>query len=459
MAETEAQDDRMTGQIKKGGSMAADHNKKEYEMEKTVVNGHMLVSGCADREDYNTQLLYFTCSSLSRDDRRIYLLSDRTGSPNVVVRDMFTGEERVLTDNKAGTLKSYVYFDGTFNKGLGKASVCLDYSGDRIYYIQDDKICTVDLEGRIRVLNHVPDGRMTAFTHVSADGKLLCVPMTDGRCLDFDPETEGSGLDKRPVYNIDGRVQEEGLNSYLCVYNTETGELVYEKTVPKCWITHVQFNPRNPEQIMYNHEWPSFACGIRRIWLYDHSKDQLIRIRTEGNDTLGNPRGYERRAEDWVCHEMWSDDGRTIIYHGGYENGPAMVGKYELESGKYWEIALPDDYDAYGHFTMDHAGNLVCDGYFKYPWEVKKVRENSTDNGPDPHKKDAEYICKVLPDWEAGVLQWLPLCKHESDWLGQDAHPHPIYSHTGDRVFFNSRSGRTVNVYCVSAQEPQKQAK
>lgn len=41
--------------------------------------------------------------------------------------------------------------------------------------------------------------------------------MTDGRCLDFDPETEGSGLDKRPVYNIDGRVQEENLNSYLCV--------------------------------------------------------------------------------------------------------------------------------------------------------------------------------------------------------------------------------------------------
>lgn len=424
-------------------------------MNKGLVNGHMLVSGCADREDFNTQLLYFTCSSLSRDDRRIYLLSDRTGSPNVVVRDMFTGEEKVLTDNKKGTLKSYVYFDGTFNQGLGKASVSLDCMGDKIYYIQDDKICRVDMEGNIKVLNHVPDGRMTAFTHVSADGKRLCVPMTDGRCLDFDPETEGSGLDKRPVYNIDGRVQEENLNSYLCVYDTETGEQLFEKVVPKCWITHVQFNPQNPEQIMYNHEWPSFACGIRRIWLYDHSTDEIIRIRVEGDDTLGNPRGYARKAEDWVCHEMWSDDGKTIIYHGGYENGPAMVGKYELASGKYWEIALPDDYDAYGHFTMDHMGNLVCDGYFKYPWEVKKVRENSTDNGPDPHKKDAEYICKVFPDWEKGELVWVPLCKHESDWLGQDAHPHPIYSHAGDRIFFNSRSGKTVNVYCVSAQPPQ----
>lgn len=415
----------------------------------------MLVSGCADRETYDTQLLYFTCSSLSRDDKRIFLLSDRNGSPNVWVKELTTGEERMLTDNQKGTLKSYVYFDGTFNEGLGKASVSLDCVNHVIFYIQDDKICKVDLNGTITVLNHVPDGRMTAFTHASADGKRLCVPMTDGRCLDFDPETEGSGLDKRPIYNIDGRVQEENLNSYLCVYDTATGELVYEKVVPKCWITHVQFNPVNPDQIMYNHEWPSFSCGIRRIWLYDHSTDTLRNIRTEGTDTLGNTAGYERSAEDWVCHEMWSDDGKTIIYHGGYANGPAMVGKYDMETNRYWEIALPDDYDAYGHFTMDHQGNLVCDGYFKYPWEIKKVWENSTDNGPDPHKKDAEYICKVIPDWDGGTLTWVPLCKHESDWLGQDAHPHPIYTHTGDRIFFNSRMNKTVNVYCVSARTPQ----
>ena len=426
------------------------------EQQRALVNGHMLVSGCADTAGYNTQLLYFTCSSLSRDDRYIFLLTDRTGSPNIAVQDMFTGQERILTQNTAGTLKSYVYFDGTFNRGLGKASVCLDSDRSLVYFIQDDAICKVDLEGNIQVLNHVPDGRMTAFTHVSADGTRLCVPMTDGRCLDFDPETEGTGLDRRPAYDIDGRVQAENLSSYLCVYDTATGALLYEKEAPRCWITHVQFNPQNPEQIMYNHEWPSFSCGVRRIWLYDHRKDTLTPVRREGTDTLGDPRGYPRRADDWVCHEMWSDDGGSIIYHGGYAQGPAMVGKYELSSGRCWEIALPDDYDAYGHFTMDHAGNLVCDGYFKYPWEVKKVRENSTDNGPDPHKKDAEYICKVIPDWEGGSLTWLPLCRHESDWLGQDAHPHPIYSHAGDRVFFNSRSGKTVNVYCVSAQPPQR---
>ena len=171
-------------------------------MPKTLINCPMLVSGCADRDSYDTQLLYFTCSSLSRDDKRIFLLSDRNGSPNVWVRELCTGEERMLTDNKKGILKSYVYFDGTFNEGLGKASVSLDCVNNVIFYIQDDKICKVDLEGNITVLNHVPDGRMTAFTHASADGKRLCVPMTDGRCLDFDPETEAAWTNARCITSM-----------------------------------------------------------------------------------------------------------------------------------------------------------------------------------------------------------------------------------------------------------------
>lgn len=47
-----------------------------------------------------------------KGDERIYMLSDRTGSPNVVVRSLSDGKERILTDNRKGILKSYVYFDG-----------------------------------------------------------------------------------------------------------------------------------------------------------------------------------------------------------------------------------------------------------------------------------------------------------------------------------------------------------
>ena len=42
---------------------------------------------------------------------------------------------------------------------------------------------------------------------VGADTEQSSQNLTDNSLTDFDPETEGSGLDKRPVYNIDGRVR------------------------------------------------------------------------------------------------------------------------------------------------------------------------------------------------------------------------------------------------------------
>ena len=391
-------------------------------------------------EKGNTQMLYFTSSSLSADDRRIYLISDRNGHPNVYVRDLQTGKERALTCNPSGTLKSYVYFDGTEDEGLGKASVCLDAQRDVVYFIQGREICCVGLDGQVRVLAQVPRGQMTAFTHVSGDGRYLCVPTTDGRILDYDPDVEGYGLDKRPRYDIDARVQEEQLNSYLHVYDTDTGEEVMRETVPLCWITHVQFHPKDSRMIMYNNEWPSFNCGIRRINLFDGKTHR--RLRTEGEG---------RSARDWVCHEMWSEDGRYVIYHGAYADGPAFVGRADVRSGEYSEIALPRAYNAYGHFTINRDGELVCDGYFKRAGDCPVKRENSTDNGPDPHKKNAEYISRVHPDWAAHTLDWTPLCKHGTDWMGQDAHPHAIYNHRGDTIYFSARIEGRVGVYSVAS--------
>lgn len=106
-----------------------------------------------------------------------------------------------------------------------------------------------------------------------------------------------------------------------------------------------------------------------------------------------------------------------------------------------------------GHLRLRHQAHLALQS--KFPEDVKPVRENSTDNGPDPHKKDGEYISRVVPHWQEGRLEWLPLCKHLSDWLGQDAHPHPIYSHKGDYIFFNSRSEKNVKVYCVAVNPKQ----
>jgi len=119
--------------------------------------------------------------------------------------------------------------------------VSLDAARGVVYFLRAGKICSVDTNGTQRALAEYPAGQMTAFTHVSADGTRLCVPTTDARALDGDELLKG-----KPEYSIDGRVQAEDLSSYLRVYDTATGQEMLCERVPKAWITHVQFSPRDP---------------------------------------------------------------------------------------------------------------------------------------------------------------------------------------------------------------------
>ena len=355
----------------------------------------------------NDQLLYFTSSSLTRDDQTLVFISDRSGFPNLVRRDLNTGEEKQLTDNTTGVLKSYVYFDGQPYAGFGKASVSLDEQRGIAYYIQGREIRAVDMNGHERVLSEYPRGQMTAFTHVSEDGQRLCVPTTDDEALDGDRQLTG-----RPPYNIDQRVRERGLRAYLRIYDTQTGEEVACEPVPGAWITHVQFSPADRDLVLYNHEWPS-ECGIRRMWLWDGSEHRRLRDATDG-----------RSADDWTCHEMWQRDGQAIIYHGKYAGGRAFIGRVRPDGTDRSEIPLPTDYERYGHFTGAEPGRLVTDGCY--------VQVD------DPDQRQGAWICTLAIDWDGRQATWHPLCRHGSSWTSQDAHPHPIFNQGADAVYFTS---------------------
>jgi oligogalacturonide lyase len=374
----------------------------------------------------NDQLLYFTSSSLLADGSGVITISDRNGHPNLVLTDLHTRVDKGLTFNTEGSLKSYVYFDGNANRGLGKASISLDPDRGILYFIQGNQICSVDMEANLRVIALLPADEVTAFTHISSDGTRLCVPTTDARALDY---TELKGF--RPNYNIDQRVREEHLSSYLRVYDTATGELLACERVPEGWITHVQFHPYDSTRILYNHEWPS-DCGIRRIWLWDGK--QHLRLRTEGEG---------RSRNDWTCHEVWQKDGTAVIYHGKYESGISYIGRINMEDGSIREIALPKEYVRYGHFTTGNLDDtlLVTDGYFETE-EDSRILE--------PRGNGGRWICVLKVDWIEGViLWWKPLCKHGSNWDSQDSHPHPIFDHRDENIYFTTNQDGNRAVYSV----------
>ena len=372
----------------------------------------------------NNQLLYFTSSSLTADDRHLVFISDRTGNPNLVTRDLATGMERQLTTNTAGVLKSYVYFDGLPYRGFGKGSVSLDSKNGVVYFIEGREIRSVTLDGRQRVLAVLPKNQMTAFTHVSADGTRLCVPTTDARALDGDKILKG-----KPDYDIDARVQREHLVSYLHVYDTVSGKEIACEPVTNAWITHVQFSPINNHLILYNHEY-CFESGINRMWLWDGTNH--IRLRVEGDG---------RSRADWTCHEMWERDASAIIYHGSYTNGQSYVGWVRPDGTGPVEIALPDNWKRYGHFTVGHPGELVTDGCYVVPGDPKRFGGN--------------WISVLRVDRSSRTCDWMPLCPHGSTWTSQDSHPHPIFDHAASAIYFTS-DAQGERVVCRVAVPPSK---
>jgi hypothetical protein len=371
----------------------------------------------------NEQLLYFTSSSLVADDSQLVFISDRTGNPNLFTRDLGTGREVQVTRNETGYLKSYVYFDGYPYRGFGKASVSLHASSGTIYYIEGRDIRRVDIGGKAHTIAQYPEGQMTAFTHVSADGRRLCVPTVDARALDGPLRPDG-----RPEHNIDARVQAEGLSSYLRVFDTGTGvELVTER-VENCWITHVQFSPVNSEWILYNHEWPS-DCGVRRMWLFDGTRHH--RLRQEGDGRVRN---------DWTCHEMWERDGRAIIYHGTLAGGRSYIGRMDPDGTRVIEIAIPTGCNRYGHFTTGAPGVLVSDGYYAEPG--------------DNQYSGGDWISRVDVDWHSKTIRWTPLCRNRSSWKSQDEHPHPIIDHAMRYAYFTSDVDGKRAIYRIPMREP-----
>lgn len=359
--------------------------------------------------DGDEQLLYFTSSSLTADDASLVTIATRAGQPNLFVRDLAAGERSQLTFHDEGVLKSYVYFDGRPFAGFGKASVSLDPVRGVLFYIHGRDLRAVTLRGQSRILATLRPDEVTAFTHVSADGRLLLVPTTDARALD------GDFPDNRPSYDIDARIRAEGLASYLNLFDTRTGDLLVRERVNGAWITHVQFSPIDSHLVAYNHEWPS-DCGVRRVWLWDRRTGEHRPLRDEHE-------GRSRR--DWTCHEMWQRDGRYILYHGRYaDDGPAFVGRVRPDGSDRTEIALPPGWTQYGHFTEGPASRLVTDGYYR--------------ESDDPADGCGRWIAVLDVDWSAGRIDWFPLVRHGSSWSSQDAHPHPVFDHAGRTVFFTS---------------------
>jgi oligogalacturonide lyase len=350
-------------------------------------------------EPGNHHHLYFTSNSFTLDNQSIIYISEtQSDGPNLFKLNINSGEARQLTENSGGYLKSYVYYDGHYERGLGKASISYNPITNQLLYIQDRNIVLLEVDTfQEKIIYELPQAVITGFTHLSSDGRYACIPYISAEAFNVD--------ENNSFVHIREKVKKEKILSHVLVVDTHTnqGKVWFTHSG---WITHVQFHPFNPRKILFNHEGGKVD---QRIWLYDDG--EIYKIRNEDIEI----------RPIWVCHEVWTNQGDGIIYHGrkfNHDNQEVQfVGQVSLENKeRFTELAFPESMQDYGHFTLNPNNQmLVTDGIINSKWL---------------------HICHAK--WGENKLSWHPLCKHGSSFAVQDVHPHPIFSHDGKSVLFTS---------------------
>jgi Tol biopolymer transport system component len=350
------------------------------------------------------QHLYFTSYSVTADDRWLTIISDRDGSPNLYAIDRRDGTMRRLSQNRAGTLHSYVYPQGG-SKGFSKVSPCLDPDRNRIYFIRDDVVYGVNLDDSPPVEKKVcelPAGWYGAYTHISPDGKTFCVPCTDPRAF-ADEKTQWEQLGHVPP-----RIKKAGLVTRIYLIDVATGNARVAAEVP-FWVTHVQFDPAGTGRIVFNLEGHHEGKGSplpNRIWcLETDGKFRTIDDEPEG---------------EWRSHENWAPDGSSIVYHG-MRGGKAFV------AARTWEGKLLHETSMEGIEYWHATGAL--DGRHKFV-----DRRDGMISALDPYAKENRLV---------------DLCRHDTTYDIQDAHAHPITTPNGKGVIFTSNQSGHCQVYEV----------
>jgi WD40 repeat protein len=358
---------------------------------------------------------YFTGNSFQSDDKYMIFIRTVNDCNNIWVLNLETSEEKQVTyftDTNPNALCIHEFRQHDYS-ALNIASVVLHGKTGKVYFIKDRKLWRFDLNGNGRVLTKLPSKVDISNCHINEAGTKFLLSTVDDRAFDLlDANVSNNRL-------IDEYIQQRNLSSHLMIYDTDTGELLMSEKVHSAWVTHAKFSPVDDNIILYNHEWASFDQGLRRIWIFDGRRH--IRLRTEGEG---------RTRNDGVLDEMWEQGTGNIIYHGSYPNGVHFIGRIAFKNPRIpsdytiTEIPLPPECKKYGHFTVSNDNLLVSDGYYMAPG--------------DKESGSGEWITLFKPDWEKKTVEVKPLCRHRSSWKNQEAHPHPVFNHAANAVFFTS---------------------
>lgn len=344
--------------------------------------------------DYNANsyLPYFTSNTWFDNNKKIVFCSERQNSVNLFSLDIRDGEMVQLTE--------YTPEERNLPMGLVYEKNPIK---EELYFWHGRELMALDMRTLAeRVVYIRPEGHMDAGVSCTADGKNLCLGITE----DIGYKRAKDGKNDSVSFEENWKLKP---HSTIFLIDIERGKekVVYEEDA---WLTHINPSPVKENIITYCHEGP-WEKVDQRIWGLDLSNGKKWDIRPKnGGECFG--------------HEFWLKDGVTLGYHG-WREGEQFFGKIRYDNSDWVEVIFPASIQHIHHIHFNDFSMMVADSFADYP---------------------AIRIWKNVH----GKVSWpRVLCEHRSSFHFHPAHAHPRFTPDGKKVLYTSNVSGYCNVYMV----------
>ncbi len=343
--------------------------------------------------------LYFTDNSFTLGDNEIIYkrkeggVMDK-GAYELFAMDLTTGVSVQLTDISS-RFKNVSF--GTKSPD----SRYIIFFGDGDLYVIDRKT------NETRLLYKCPHGYELGQPSISHDCRYVAVVAND---------EEGVRVRSKFAHENYGGFKEafyayKGGNVIIANMDGSGGEIIFKDTH---WIGHIQFAPDTNEFITYCHEGP-WNYVQQRIWML--------------NTITRTVKPCFRQAEDdSVGHEFWTRDGLVFFDNRGKGHDGTIT------SDKTQAVTVTGESgDAIPWIGFaDKNCNLVRS--LEVPYYCNHYHANI-----DNSLLVADAVEDiVLIDISGEKAELKTLCEHDTSWRWQEAHCHPCWSWSNDKILFAS---------------------
>lgn len=348
----------------------------------------------------NTIHPYFTQNLMTPDGNTILLTSDRTGQWQLYALDIGEGELTQLTGDA----------------WISPHAPCLDGVNRIAYYWSSNMLKSVNIDTfETEVIYSAPEGFRPGILSITPDGRYLAFAY----------------VENLPVSTLRGRIYSDMLERMY----QRPRSVVMRIDLPRrealavwgeaAWISHVNISPVDPNIILFCHEGRWHL--VQRMW--------IVRADTHEIWPLVVQKKYLERAG----HEFFASDGRVV----------AQYARRDSPSSKEWihyDIFVNPDGSALKKYRYPARG----------PGHIKtnsKCTHAVGDRGfiSKDFAEGGAYISLIK--YEDGVARLKLLCRHNTSWLSQRSHPHPIFTPDDANVIFTSDMEGTCNVYMVPVEK------